>query len=190
MSPCHDPLSFPAGMSNMLGMSSSRHVYKRQMRLLCELAKTSEYVVDKAVSLKTLVGAVRIQPRMVAGSVNSPARFLSDPDNESSEKGRYRTTDLIALADAGYVKPHQRSDDPCAVVTTAGIAKVTDFERSWLSKAIDKQPMTFLQVLLTVFLLLCDLGLAIWTGRLSNTVHRLNQINPATQPAQVSARGG
>jgi hypothetical protein len=40
--------------------------------------------------------------------------------------------------------------DPAILVNPDGFDVIEDYERSWLSKAIEKEPITFLQVVLTI----------------------------------------
>ena len=65
------------------------------------------------------------------------------------EEGLIRTTHLRFERDKmGYEMPHE----PAVQVTPEGLALVADLQKSWLRKGIEKEPMTFAGVVVTLVL--------------------------------------
>ena len=72
--------------------------------------------------------------------------------------------------------------DPAVQVTLAGLETVVEADKSWLRKAIDKQPVAFLQVIVTVLIALLTFGLGLAVGRYSTPA-------PGATPPAVTEQG-
>lgn len=147
----------------------SRRVHNRQMAALSHVARLGCYRTD------TLVGLRAIDPALVEeyGATESIARLKEYAPGERSEM-LYDLQELQGLGllefdwlDVEGVDEYGQhfGADPAVGVTFAGLAKLQDWDRSWLARAIDKQPMTFVTALLatvTAILTGLNLWLVLW----------------------------
>lgn len=101
-------------------------------------------------------------------SIPAKFRFL-DRDNPQLEGGSilsYRYNDLLdsGAISVDYFENPTLGGRPTGTdgvrITREGLNLVAEIKKTWLSKAIDKQPMTFLQVVL--FLVSGAIPLASW----------------------------
>jgi hypothetical protein len=113
------------------------------MNLLRELASKAQYRTDFKIPLKDL-----------GPSLSWNGEKYIDQTNPTSELAY----DLNSILAAGWVEKGDMKGDTVTMftafdavtVTENGLRAVADADRSWLSKAIDKQPITFLQVVINV----------------------------------------
>jgi len=146
-------------------------VEKRQLKLLRQLAREAQYRSDTRIPLDAISDELAIE------HYGSGKRFI-DRNAPRYEGGSEISYDLNHLVEQRMIKPDYLISDPdhrggpkyegeAIRVTPAGIAVVAELERSWLSKAIDKQPITFLQLAFGLFQVLWTAALTWWTLHLT-----------------------
>ncbi len=106
-----------------------------------------------------------VAPGLKPVSSLSGLRFI-DIDNSVREGGGSDLAyDFDVLYQEGLIEPihldHKQSSgggmiysNPGIKVTPAGFEAVSEGQKTWLAKSIDKQPITFLQVIVTIVLAL------------------------------------
>jgi hypothetical protein len=130
-------------------------IHKRQAALLKSIAHACGYRSDMFVELHKMFG------REIG--LNPEHKFIDPKNLDHSRNVVYdlnclKTDKLIVLAFIeGDHRAGQAKEWPVLQVSRDGINVVRENDRSWLSKAIEKQPMTFLQV---VFAILNFIGFA------------------------------
>lgn len=135
----------------------------RRMKLLERIASLAEGRHDIKVNLMSI--------DLNATLVTNPDQSLTFGDNgykfKSSTYGEL-AYDLNNLLSDGNIEirftgpgeeysPSKLINSNSVFITKTGLDKLAEYQRSWLSKSIEKQPITFLQIIVTV-------GLAILTG--------------------------
>jgi hypothetical protein len=126
------------------------------LALLRKLAKAGNYWTDVKLKLTDL------EPFLVILSFGSDRKFAdtADPCNNTTSELAYhynalRELNQIEVKDGqidrecrcGFMKP-----DSTVVMTQNGLNRIADADKSWLQKSIEKQPITWLQVIVTVVL--------------------------------------
>lgn len=146
---------------------SATKAYKRHKTLLKRVAKLAEYRRDAKVSLsdvnKNVTTTHSIDGRKFTVVHHSTHQF--------SSKIAYDLDEILNAGDSELTYLNHEKDSGGSVVykgdavrlTAMGLERVRLLEQSWLSRAIDKQPMTFVQVLIAVVQVLYTLALAYWT---------------------------
>ena len=138
---------------------------KRRMRRLNDLATKSEGRHDAKLPLSEI--ATTLDITAFAGGF----RFV-DKDNSVYEGGSDQAYDFTTLYEEGLIEHtylhHERDSlggvtnkNPAVMVTPAGFQAVSDARKSWLTRSIEKQPMTFVQIIVTIIIALVS-GLGGW----------------------------
>jgi hypothetical protein len=120
----------------------------RRMKRLEELASKANGRHDAALPLSEIAPSLEIKHR----------RFVDGPNRTTPSELAY---DFNTLCEEGFLEliflnyetgaAMGRIDtNPAVKITNKGLDAVAEARRWWLSKAIEKQPMTFLQVVVTV----------------------------------------
>jgi hypothetical protein len=133
---------------------SSSAIRKRQMQLLTRLANLSKGRTDSMVAIEELA------PTLKLIHYRGGLKFVdkADPKYEGGSELAYdynslKEEDLIRI---DYLT-HKRDsyggavyEDPAVKVTAKGFETVEDAEKWWIQKAIEKEPITFLQIVITI----------------------------------------
>jgi hypothetical protein len=127
---------------------------KRRMQLLKRLAKLAKGRHDAPIPIS------EISDSLTTKGFSGGWRFvdLQNPSYEGGSEAAYdfntlKEDKLIEMAHIGGTLNGYGSYEnqtPCAKVTLLGFDTISESDKSWLTKAIDKQPMTFVQILITV----------------------------------------
>lgn len=142
------------------------------MRLLRQLARIVEHRADFKIAMDQIGPAITTQAYM------GGTKFV-DVSEPRFEGGSATSYDLNCLAEMSYICPCHLSEtrdshggvvysDPGVRLTPQGLTHVRELERSWLSKAIDKQPMTAIQAVVGLVELAWALALAYWSWKLAS----------------------
>jgi hypothetical protein len=161
------------------------------MRLLSRISRLcNDQHKDRGVRLDYLQGVTLddrgASTRIVAG----------DGDKQSSEDLAY---DLNTLHEQELIDIWQvnttldrygqiETADGEVRMTMEGLAAVADFRRSWWSKAIDKQPITFVQVCLAIIQIVFTVGSVVWAWAITQSVWYPKQ-NPKPPAPAVQSQG-
>ena len=135
---------------------SVNNVKKRRIKLLNKLMKLANGRHDVKVPLS------QIAPTLSINFYNTGTKF-TDKENPLYEGGSDLAYDFSTLLEEGLIshtymeyKPDGRggfiSKDSALKVTMTGLEMLTDVNKSWLRRAIEKQPMTFLQIIITIII--------------------------------------
>jgi hypothetical protein len=150
--------------------NSHRDFESEKWELLKRLARLARYQENNGVLLSRLAKKVSLQPTGVSSngfitqSIGDPFYCQYEgkrPNQFSYEDNCQFVYQLNSLFHEGLIANrmmivHDKRNMSCGlgddsiVITRKGLDKVGDLERSWFSKAIDKQPVTFLQIITTV----------------------------------------
>jgi len=116
-----------------------------------------------------------------------------DRENPVNEGGSDLAYDLNTLLEERFIKitylDYERdnmggsvSKNPAIMVTLEGFEAVAEDSKCWLKKAIERQPMTFFQIIVTILIALMT-AIGGWAiGRYATPVEHQKQIS-AQQPA-------
>src|ERR1035437_6964425 len=153
-------------------MAASKAI-KRQAALLWNIAKLAKFRSDSTIPLGQLSDTLAIKA-YIEGQ-----RYV-DKGNPRFDGGSELTYDLNALVMRDDIRitflnikvdgmggSHFEGD--AIKVTDTGLDAVAEMERGWWSKSIEKQPMTYLQVILAVVQIAVTVGLAIWAWHIQET---------------------
>lgn len=128
---------------------------KRRMRLLADLARQAKGRHDVKLSLSEVAPSLEMEGR------NENTTFV-EAENADHRGRQDLSFDLTTLCEDGLLEGTFLEDgpvmsdfdlgpkEPAITVTRAGLRAVEEFHKSWLAKAIEKQPMTFLHVVATI----------------------------------------
>lgn len=141
-------------------------IRKRQMKLLRGFAKSAGYRADRKLPLED------VAPGLSIGGFAGGTRFV-DKDDPKFEGGTEQSYDLCCLLSEQYIQPcylrqsrnsigGTMEEGDALQLTHEGISQVHELERSWIARAIDKQPFTFLLVIVAVAEALCAAAMAYW----------------------------
>jgi hypothetical protein len=134
---------------------SANQNHKRQMELMQRLARLAGYRIDTEIDLEQIDKSLDYQAFGGAG------KFF-DKGDPKPRGGSELTYDLNCLRDERgfivvcYQKREQTTSgsfmesDPAIRLTQFGLDALVDWERGWLRTAIEKQPMTFIQIAVAV----------------------------------------
>jgi len=111
-------------------------------------------------------------------------RFL-DKDNPKPERGSDLPYELNTLMEGGYIEPthmHYGQDAcggvvpniPAIKMTPAGFDALAEFQKSWIKQGTEKQPITFLQIIIT-----SGVGMGGWLVGSSGEVGEGVMVHPA-----------
>lgn len=142
-------------------------VKKRRLVLLGKLMKLARGRHDVTMPLS------QIAPTLNIVIYNTGARFV-DKENPLYEGGSDLSYDFTTLLQERLIKweyiDHEsdgmggfKSSNPGVKLTLDGLEVSEDYNKSWLTHAIEKQPMTFLQIIVTLVIALVSFvgGLAL-----------------------------
>ena len=146
---------------------NAAEIQKRQMKLLRLLAKSARYRADQKLPLEDDA------PGLPIAGFAGGTRFV-DKDDPKFEGSTEQSYDLSCLMLAQYIQPcylRQSRNSIGGIVeegdalrlTHEGISQVHELERSWFARAVEKQPFTFLLVIVAVADALWTAALAYWT---------------------------
>lgn len=133
-------------------------VYKRRMALLKRMSGKAHGKSMHKVALTEITSDLLVDPASFAG--RGIPKLKEDSDT-AHDVNRLIDAGLVEIAHFGnerMVSSVAVIESPAFLVTEEGSRAVRDMGKSWWSKAIDKQPITFLQVLLTVLQILWTIG--------------------------------
>ena len=144
---------------------------RETQKLLKRIAKEVGFRADKTTVLDDFEPTITIRDfRRVLNPSNPEPRDnrFADVDNPKRDGGSELSYRFNELHDAGLIEVYFSRGEgenskqyiPGLRLTYEGVHWVREWQRSWLSKAIETQPITFLQVVVTVLL-------AIWTAYLA-----------------------
>lgn len=122
---------------------SSTAAHKRQMKLLRQIAKKAQYRTDFMVPLESEYPAV-----------NAARLGLTDQNDKNANRLAYDFDTMCRLDLIEYRHDRTERSDYGSVralsygahITDAGLEAVRQMERSWLAKAVERQPWTALNV--------------------------------------------
>ncbi len=133
-----------------------KKVKKRQIKLLNELMKIANGRHDIKIPLS------QVAPTLDIKFYSTGTKFV-DKENPLYEGGSDLAYDFSTLLEEGLIsrtymdyKPDGMggmiAKDDALKLTMDGLEMITDANKSWLTKAIEKQPMTFLQIIVTIII--------------------------------------
>ena len=133
---------------------SSPAIQKRQIALLRKLTERSGGRTDAMIPL------AEVAPTITITAFAGGGRF-TDKDNPKYEGGSDLSYDLNMLLDNCLVQvdhmTHKQDaegglvyEHPAIKVTPEGFYAIEEAGKWWLQKAIDKEPITFLQIIVTI----------------------------------------
>ena len=134
---------------------SANQNHKRQMELLQRLAHLARFRIDTEIDLEQIDESLDYQ------AFGGGGKFV-DKGDPKFRGGSELTYDLNCLREEQgfivvcYQKREQATSgefmesDPGIRLTQFGIDALVDWEHGWLRTAIEKQPMTFVQIAVTV----------------------------------------
>jgi hypothetical protein len=137
---------------------SSSAIRKRQVVLLKRLAKQTGGRIDTKLALSEIAPTLDIG---IYGGLHGDSYRFVDKTDRKFEGGSDLAYDYTALSDEGLIEiTHLRygtdscggpvSKDPALKGTHDGFEALADYEKAWLAKAIEKEPITFLKIIITV----------------------------------------
>ncbi len=170
---------------------------RRRLKLLKELARKARGRHDSKILLSEIAPVLDV--KAYVGGI----KFV-DPENPVYEGGSDFIYDLNTLLEEGYIKQtyldHERDSvggviykNPAIMVTMEGIEAVVEADKSWFRKAIERQPMTFLQIIVTIIIAVAS-GIGGWIiGRYITPVEPqkssiVQQVVPGNEPGSPTPR--
>jgi hypothetical protein len=133
-------------------------IRKRQMVLLKKLAQQVGWRNDMKVALAAI--APNLDLKVFGGPAGASYRLVDkdDPKPEGGSElgydfGCLLTDGLISVTHLSYVHDSfggTTNKDPAIKVTDVGFDVLSDYEKPWIAKAIEKEPITFLQIIMTI----------------------------------------
>jgi hypothetical protein len=135
------------------------NVQKRRAQILRQLAEKARWRHDIKIPLS------EVAPSLDFCSFAGGTKFV-DKTNVTYEGGSDLAYDFNSLNEEGLIeKDHLNFEqdgygdlirkNPAVKVTAQGLEAVAESNKSWLRKAIDKQPITFLQIVITILFGIC-----------------------------------
>jgi len=136
-------------------------IRRRQIELLARLSEAAHHRDDVPLTLEEFAPSLELtidETKFIdRGNRKSPSSDLAYDLTRLLHEGAIEATildvELDVLGDL-VLKPAVR-------VTAAGLATIAEETKSWLTKAIDKQPITFVQIIVTVVLAIVS-GIGGW----------------------------
>ncbi len=164
-----------------------RSIKKRRRKLLRDLAAHADGRHDVKIPLSEVAPALDIKG--FAGG----QKFV-DRDSPVYEGGSDIAYDFNTLREEGLIEQaylvHERDraagvvyKNPGVKVTAAGLQALLEADKSWLTRAIEKGPMTFLQIMVTVLIAIVTAVCGWLVGRYLTPVGR-----SSAQPTIVIGR--
>jgi len=140
-------------------------VIKRRMRLLKRLAAAAGCRHDVKTPLSEVAPTLDI--KAYAGG----SRFV-DKTNPEYSGGSNLAYDFNSLREEGLIEMCHMTyrqgpsmgvhyEDPAVKLTLSGLEAVAEANKSWITKAIEKEPATFLQIIVAIIIALLS-GLGGW----------------------------
>ena len=165
---------------------------KRQMQLLGVLAEKARGRTDVKLALSDIAPELDIEA-YVGGTK------VVDRDNPQYDGGSDHAYDfnvlheqqLIAMTSLRYERRSpgiQIPKDPGIAVTAEGFEAVRESKRSWLSRSIEKQPITFLQIVVTFVFSAVSAVAAFSSGVIRPTTHRQFRVRFRFRPHPINTR--
>jgi len=137
------------------------------MQILVNLAAKANWRHDAKILLQEVEPTLQVAAACIGRNefvdleTNEATSDIAYEFNELCENGLIKPEKLYAEG----VTPNILNETPkftgAVSVTRKGFDAVTDWQRPWLAKAIEKQPMTFVQIVVTVMLAILS-GLGGW----------------------------
>jgi hypothetical protein len=164
---------------------------KRRLKLLVSLAQKAKWRHDIKISLAEIAPSLEIKG-FAGGS-----KFV-DSSKPVYEGGSDLAYDFNTLHEEGHIKQtylESRQDNmggtiystPGVMVTINGFAAVAEASKCWLKRAIEQQPMTFVQIVVTVFIAAVTGGGGWLIGRYTaSTEHHTQRIVEQSAPSAHS----
>ena len=145
----------------MPSMKNANGIRKRQMVRLAGIARSVEYRTDKGKPFDTIAPGLAVDN----------GKFSTSSAAAADDEAAY---DFTSLAGAGLIRWYMVNNhaNGQAVstasrldmhVTPEGLQSVAEFERPWLAKAIEKEPITFIQVVIGLVQIVWTVALVVWT---------------------------
>ena len=151
------------------------------MRLLRSFSKSVNGRHDVKLSFEKVAPALVVQHYMDGPKLHPKAGSTRKADENLSYDINVLLEDrLIEFTHMKYVNKASFAAtgvDPALTVTRKGLSEAATFSKSWLRKSIDKQPITFINILVTLLL-----SGAAFVGGLITERHFINIDEPTVSP--------
>ena len=134
---------------------TSKNLKKRRLKILRKIGRAAKGRHDVKVLLSGL------EPSLDLKGFYKGRKFV-DKDNPVFEEGSSVAYDFNTLKEEGLIEEHYMSQvvnaygqcipqDAAVKVTQMGFEALVEARKTWLTKSIEKQPITFLNILVTLF---------------------------------------